>query len=351
MNYYSPIINNLSRHFTPFVAILIGHFLLQVNQLSVSAASVDLNQFDILPSGATDSITISSDGNSATITESDTFSPIVLSNDPGLGNPQVIVPGSGVTVQFDYEFTKGVNDDDLFEAFILDSSGNPAMSVDTEFSTDEQTDEAVRVTFQLSDLVEESSIGLQFQLFSRPTDLGNSSVVIISNVEINLTSVTATLDPGWNLFSIPVRASPNTSIQVVLDRQADADVIRSKTVWEWIGQQFVIADDIVPGKGYWVYVEGNMPVSVQNFGVLPLSRTETAKKSWNLVGIKDILSVTAPSNPEIRGKIFGWNSENQHLFSIDDLSLPGDVQQMLLSNKAYWIYSTNDDVVLILANP
>ena len=316
--------------------------------LELFADPIDLNQFEAIPSEAAGAITISNDGSSATITESSEFISVILSNDPGAGDPQVIAAGEGVLVQFDYAFTEGEGEDDLFEAFITDSSGSAA-GEGTEFSADETN--SGTVIFDVSDLVDEQSIGLQFQLSSRfGSDSGTTSTVTISNPQINLTNVTTTLNPGWNLFSIPVTSRPNSQVDVVFGNQSQANMIRSTTIWEWASNQFTVAKRIVPGNGYWVYIDGDTPVTIKNLGTLSSGDPRTTKKGWNLVGIKDIVSIQLPTNTEIRGNVFGWNSANKSLFSVSDSSLPAELQQMLLPSRAYWMY-LSDQIELMLSNP
>lgn len=328
--------------------IIVLVFTLEPLLLEVSADPVNINQFKVIPVEAADSVIIAADGSSVTIPENSDFISVILSNDPGSGDPRIIVAGEGVIIQFEYEFTEGDGEDDVFEAFIIGSNG-PIAGENTEFLIDDTN--SGTVVFDVSTSIGEPFIGLQFQLSSRfVSDSGTSSSVTISNLQINLTNVITTLNPGWNLFSIPVIPQPSSEIEVVFGNQGQAGLIRATTIWEWSGQQFNIAENIEPGNGYWVHIDGDVAVDVQNFGTLPSGDPQTSNKGWNLVGIKDILSIQVPTNTEIRGKVFGWDAANQSLFSVDDSSLPGNLQQILLPGRAYWMYLA-EEAELMLANP
>ena len=106
---------------------------------------------------------------------------MLLSNDPGLGDPEVITAGAGIFLTFDYSFVEGINSNDEFGAFILDSTGASA-GPDYELFT--QDTSSGTVSFDLSGLTNEPFIGLQFQLLSFPGDSDLDSVVTIEDVQV-----------------------------------------------------------------------------------------------------------------------------------------------------------------------
>lgn len=69
--------------------------------LSLQAASVDLNDFF-----ADQTVAVVTDGSSALLSEDPQFSEVVLANDPGLGDPQVIIAAPGFGLIFDYFLQK-----------------------------------------------------------------------------------------------------------------------------------------------------------------------------------------------------------------------------------------------------
>ena len=142
-----------------------------------SLPTLDLDMFSADPT-----VTIADDGQSATFREDQNLAQVLLWNDPNSGADEVIVPGIGVRLQFDYEFSEGEEgEDDEFGAFVLDAMGNNAGS-EFEFFTSESGSGIV--TFDLSPLAEETFIGLQFQLSSNFGDTGTTSTVTISNVQV-----------------------------------------------------------------------------------------------------------------------------------------------------------------------
>ncbi|MBI1926943.1 PEP-CTERM sorting domain-containing protein [Candidatus Poribacteria bacterium] len=127
-------------------------------------------------------VTFASGGFSATIEEDASRSPVLLSNDPGSGDPQVIIAGVGVSLVFDYNFVEGVgSNNDEFGAFILDSTG---VSAGPAFEFFTQATRSGTVSFDLSGLTGEPFIGLQFQLSALPGDVDLNSLVTVSNVRL-----------------------------------------------------------------------------------------------------------------------------------------------------------------------
>ena len=125
------------------------------------------------------SVEVAADGSEATLVEDELLSPILLSNDPGLGDADVIIPGPGTIVEFDYEFIEVAGNDDEFGAFIIDAA--TGLSAGLEFFTDASSAGSIR--FDLSSLVD-LTLGLQFQLTSLPGDTSFDSVVRISNLTL-----------------------------------------------------------------------------------------------------------------------------------------------------------------------
>lgn len=91
-----------------------------------------------------------------------------------------------------------------------------------------------------------------------------------------------TLEPGWNLVSIPI-APEDTSIADVLQGHGTGPV------WGWDGNAFFRAQTIVPGQGYWVFVRagdgsGNERVGITITGELPPKANIALTPGWNLAG-------------------------------------------------------------------
>jgi hypothetical protein len=127
-------------------------------------------------------VTFTAGGFSATLAEDVNFSPVFLSNDPGLGDPEVIIAGVGASLVFNYNFVEGVgSNNDEFGAFILDSTG---ASAGTGFEFFTQTTGFGTVSFDLSGLTSEPFIGLQFQLSALSGDVDFNSIVTLSNVRL-----------------------------------------------------------------------------------------------------------------------------------------------------------------------
>jgi hypothetical protein len=159
-----------------FVTISILSLLLSMLGKVVYAGSIDLNDFFADPS-----VSISTDGLSAEMEEEPRLGFILLANDPGLGDPEVILPGIDIALLFDYDFLEGAGENDEFAVFVLDAQDGQTLGADFTFFAQESS--AGTISFNLSNLVG-TTLGLQFQLTSLIGDSGSTSNVAISNLRL-----------------------------------------------------------------------------------------------------------------------------------------------------------------------
>jgi hypothetical protein len=182
----------------PFFALILSTLMLSIGLLVSTAAQsatipIDLNDF--VPFDPADPVFISPDGQTAILSEDAALSTILLINDPGFGDPNVILPGDNVFLKFEYEFSEPATNIDEFGAFLFDADSGftPEPASDFEFFT--QATSSGTISFDLSSLTA-LTLGLQFQLSSLPGDTGLDSQVTISNVRLE----TIPLPPALFLF-------------------------------------------------------------------------------------------------------------------------------------------------------
>lgn len=155
---------------------------LAILSLSVQAASVDLNNFFADPT-----VTVAVDGSSALLKEDPGFAEVLLADDPGLGDPEVIVAAPGTGLFFDYVFEEAGGEDDRVFAYLLEGATGNSLGPAFEFFTD--TTSSGTVALDLSSLTG-TQLGLSFALQSGPADSGYNSTLTISNVRLDaLTTV------------------------------------------------------------------------------------------------------------------------------------------------------------------
>ena len=147
-----------------------------------SADLIDLNDFFKDPT-----VTVSPDGSSADFTEDAFLIAVLLSNDPGLGDTEVIfaeIGGVGQILSFDFDFSEPIDNDDEFGAFIIDGATGASVGSSFEFFT--QVTSSGTVSFDLSSLSGTAfePLGLQFQLSSLFGDGSLTSALTVSNVKL-----------------------------------------------------------------------------------------------------------------------------------------------------------------------
>ena len=170
------------------IIALIG--LVLVPYLPANAALLDLNEFYKDPT-----VTVELDGSSALLEEDPFFSPVVIANDPGLGDSEVIfaeIGGVSQILNFNFVFDEPAGNFDQFGAFIINAETGLSAGSGYEYFTD--VSGAGTISFDLTAL-SGLSLGLQFQLLALPQEIippesietgdsGLDSTVRISNLRI-----------------------------------------------------------------------------------------------------------------------------------------------------------------------
>lgn len=170
---------NRPRFFVPGAALL-GGLLLAPAALAVP---IDLNDFTADPT-----VTVAPDGSSAVLMEDPGASVVLLVNDPFFGDPQVIVPGPGVSLLFEFNFIEAGGHNDAFSVFVIDAATGLSAGAAFEFTALDTA--AGTLAFNLSPLAGQS-LGLQFQLASLLADPGVGSAVTVSNLRLETATVPA----------------------------------------------------------------------------------------------------------------------------------------------------------------
>jgi hypothetical protein len=162
------------RQYTQWVTTL----TLLVWSLSVSATPIpiDLNDFFADPT-----VTVSVDGSQADFTEDPPFTSVVLVNDPSLGDPNVIIPGPGVAVEFSFDFNRPAGNVDEFSAFVIDAATGLSAGAAYEFFLGITTTGTHQI--DISTLAGQT-LGFRFALTSLPGDGGTDSTLTVLNVRL-----------------------------------------------------------------------------------------------------------------------------------------------------------------------
>jgi hypothetical protein len=98
-------------------------------------------------------------------------------------------------------------------------------------------------------------------------------------------SCTLTLNPGWNLVSLPLMPI-DSSVDGVF--RYNGQKVYSGTVWAYENGAYVAASTIEPLRGYWVYCPFTQSVDVNVYG-MKANAPISLKAGWNLVGVAETL--------------------------------------------------------------
>lgn len=171
-------------------SLVLSGILFAGSTLSASAAiiAIDLNDFFSDPT-----VTVSADGTSATLAEHSVLSSATLLNDPGIGDPDVIIPGVGTSFVFDFEFSEPSGNDDFFSAFVLDGTTGLSMGPGFEFTINSSASGVVE--YDLSSFVG-NTLGFKFELGSNPADGLFTSTVTVRNARLITSDITAVPEPA-----------------------------------------------------------------------------------------------------------------------------------------------------------
>jgi PEP-CTERM motif len=173
---------------------LVGWMGILADPSQAFAVPINLNNFFADPT-----VTVAPDGLSAVLTEDPVTGFVLLSNDPGLGDPNVILPGAGVSLAFDFAFAQGgLGNNDEFAAFIIDANTGSNVGTGFEFFTQETS--TGTVSFALSALTGHT-LGLQFQLSALPGDRGLDSSATIAQVRLETAPAVIPEPATWLLLA------------------------------------------------------------------------------------------------------------------------------------------------------
>lgn len=159
---------------------------------SVNALPIDLNDFY-----ADGSVTVNPDGSSALFAEDQAIASVLLSNDPGLGDPVLITSGAGVLLTFDYDFSESVDGVDEFFAFLFDVDTRDTIA---SWFCDQSCAGAASVDLSLYGLL---TLGLEFQLNSvPPDDFSLNSTLRVANLALSDPAVSVPEPPTLVLLGL-----------------------------------------------------------------------------------------------------------------------------------------------------
>ena len=211
-------------------------------------------------------------------------------------------------------------------------SGNQSAELRWEFPP---LDNGFRIYLQ--ELIEELPIG-------KPVDMTkSSSVSVVSNSSFEIVysqpiDEGLTLDPGWNLCSIPVMTL--TTVNELAGKDEGLSGIDWHSIWYWDNDRYQVIPGgfpLNPERGYWVMNKGDIISTNDVVGIIADGFVRL-HKGWNLVA--PVVECPKPQKSEIIGHIWRWDRELQRYEVVRE-------NETLTMGYGYWIYA-NQECELIL---
>lgn len=164
---------------------------------------------------------------------------------------------------------------------------------------------------------------------------GNTSFSDFVAGETAVTATSMTFVKGWNLVSIPQKATDSTTTAVFPHAV-------SGSVYGYLTGTYASAATVHPGEGYWAFYAQNDSGTIQGTQTTQTSVVVTAGSRWVLVGgpttsVSTSLLSTTPSGSILNSSLYGWNGSS---YSAATTFEPG---------KGYWVYVTAPCTVTIAA--
>lgn len=133
-------------------------------------------------------------------------------------------------------------------------------------------------------------------------------------------SIAYSLEPGWNLISIPLRVDDTFSSQDWLGENA--------VLWLYDAaqQQYVQPSSLEPNRGYWV--RSDHPRNLLITGLPVKDESVSLNPGWNLIGV----NASFQSSSDMLGVVWQFTPQNQ-LYEPWTSTIP------LQPRQAYWIYA------------
>ena len=159
---------------------------------------------------------------------------------------------------------------------------------------------------------------------------GNSASDTIIITRAN--TLTLNLKAGWNMVSIPVTPTDNSTSAVFPG-------VAGIFAWNATSRSYYVPTVIDPKEGYWVAVTENTTMTIS--GTPIETWTTDIKAGWNMIGsVITIASIAAPNdNPDgsVIPTAYWWDPVGKSYILTTDIE-PG---------KGYWIASVNDCVLTL----
>ena len=172
-------------------------------------------------------------------------------------------------------------------------------------------------------------------------------------VDINFDQETITLNPGFNLISLPFTPMETSLPEALSSIEGNYDVILSYNSdtghWESYNPSKPLSlntlTELEVNRGYWIHITEDNPVGLIMDGAFPTNTMNNLKQGWNLIGYPSTITMPVEAVFENAGSYSAvWTFENG-LWKLYVPGMPPEQPDNIIDmnpSQAYWVEAEID---------
>lgn len=150
------------------------------------------------------------------------------------------------------------------------------------------------------------------------------TVTLIADSNLQADSFDLTLEPGWNLLSVPLKYPNLEPLKALV----------GGPLWGWRDQHYQLLSDLAKLEGFWVFSEAQTAMNVRIEGFAIEEPTPRTINKWGLVGFAQAQLV---DETNLSDCMYGW--DESAYFNVETQ------QQQVHPGRGYWLYKPEVSVI------